>query len=350
MGNSKDQAGWRSRMSALGFGAAPIGNLYTAIPERLAIEAILAALNAGIRYLDTAPYYGFGLSERRVGKALAEFDAVDEVVLSTKVGRRLVELKQPSNQDASKDSRHGFVDAEPFEPVFDYSYGGIMESFEQSLKRLGRSRVDVLLAHDLGRATHGDRHDTYLRQFMDGGYLAMRELKDAGVISAIGLGVNEWEVCAEVLCEAEFDVFLLAGRYTLLDQTALRDFLPVCEKRRLPVIIGAPYNSGALINGTRSGGPVYFNYQAAPDWVIERLRQLELVCTEFSVPLAAAALQFPLAHPQVVSVIPGMANQEQAHASLALLRTGIPPQFWQRLRTTGLLPCTAPIPVLGEAA
>ncbi len=339
------QPDWRSRMSSLGFGAAAIGNLYAAIPEHSAIEAIGAALSAGIRYFDTAPYYGFGLSERRLGAALAQFDAADEVVLSTKVGRRLV----PLNPQQSRGARHGFVDAEPFEPVFDYSYHGVMESFEQSLERLGRSHVDILLAHDLGTVTHGDLHPTYFRQFMEGGYLAMRELRDAGRVSAIGLGVNEWEVCEEAMREAEFDVFLLAGRYTLLDQTSLASFFPRCEERHIPVIIGAPFNSGALITGTRRDGPVYFNYEAAPNWVIERLRQLELACTEFDIPLAAAALQFPLAHPQVVSVIPGLANREQVHATVTSLRTGIPAQFWQLLRAQGLLPPAAPLPIPGAA-
>jgi len=339
------QPDWRSRMSTLGFGAAAIGNLYAAIPEPLAIEAVSAALNAGIRYFDTAPYYGFGLSERRLGAALAQFGAADEVVLSTKVGRRLI----PLNPQQSRGSRHGFVDAEPFEPVFDYSYRGVMESFEQSLERLGRSHVDILLAHDLGTVTHGDLHPTYFRQFMEGGYLAMRELRDAGRVSAIGLGVNEWEVCEEAMREAEFDVFLLAGRYTLLDQTSLASFFPRCEERHIPVIIGAPFNSGALITGTRRDGPVYFNYAAAPNWVIERLRQLELDCTEFDIPLAAAALQFPLAHPCVVSVIPGLANREQVHATVASLRTGIPAQFWQLLRAQGLLPPAAPLPIPGAA-
>ena len=346
MSNRGDQTGWRSRLSTLGFGSAAIGNLYTAISERAAIEAIGAALRAGIRYFDTAPYYGFGLSERRVAAALAEFDAAHEVVLSTKVGRRLVRL---SPGDTAR-SRHGFVDADPFEPVFDYSYRGVMESFEQSLKRLGRSRVDILLAHDLGSTTHGDLHATYLRQFLEGGYLAMRELRDAGMVGAIGLGVNEWEVCAELLREAQFDVFLLAGRYTLLDQTSLSDFFPVCAQRNIPVIVGAPYNSGALISGTRSGAPVYFNYALAPPCVIERLRQLELVCAEFSVPLAAAALQFPLAHPQVISVIPGMASESQVHASVELIRVAIPAQFWHRLRAKGLLPPAAPVPLSGAAA
>jgi D-threo-aldose 1-dehydrogenase len=330
-------------MSTLGFGAAAIGNLYAAIPNHSAIEAIGAALSAGIRYFDTAPYYGFGLSERRLGAALAEFDAGEEVVLSTKVGRRLVRIKG----EPPRGSRHGFVDAEPFEPVFDYSYRGVMESFEQSLERLGRSRVDVLLAHDLGTATHGDLHPQYFREFMEGGYLAMRELRDAGKVSAIGLGVNEWEVCEEALQEGEFDVFLLAGRYTLLDQSSLSSFLPLCAERHIPVIIGAPFNSGALITGTRRDGPVYFNYEAAPNWVIERLRQLELDCTQFDIPLAAAALQFPLAHPQVVSVIPGLASRQQVQATVESLRTGIPPEFWERLRLQGLLPPAAPLPTFG---
>jgi D-threo-aldose 1-dehydrogenase len=343
IGDSTKPAGWRARISTLGFGAAAIGNLYAAIPNDSAIEAIGAALAAGIRYFDTAPYYGFGLSERRLGAALAEFHAADEVVLSTKVGRRLVRVQG----EPPRGSRHGFVDAEPFEPVFDYSYHGVMESFEQSLERLGRSHVDVLLAHDLGTVTHGDLHPKYFRQFMDGGYLAMRELRDAGRVSAIGLGVNEWEVCEEALREAEFDVFLLAGRYTLLDQTSLSSFLPLCAERHIPVIIGAPFNSGALITGTRRDGPVYFNYEAAPDWVIDRLRQLELDCTEFDIPLAAAALQFPLAHPQVVSVIPGLASRQQVEATVESLRTGIPPQFWQLLRAQGLLPPAAPLPTFG---
>jgi D-threo-aldose 1-dehydrogenase len=343
IGDNMNPASWRARMSTLGFGAAAIGNLYAAIPTHSAIEAIGAALTAGIRYFDTAPYYGFGLSERRLGAALAEFDAADEVVLSTKVGRRLVRVKG----EPSKGSRHGFVDAEPFEPVFDYSYHGVMESFEQSLERLGRSRVDVLLAHDLGTVTHGDLHPKYFREFMEGGYRAMRELRDAGRVSAIGLGVNEWEVCEEALREAEFDVFLLAGRYTLLDQTSLLSFLPLCAERHIPVIIGAPFNSGALITGTRRDGPVYFNYEAAPNWVIERLRQLELDCTQFDIPLAAAALQFPLAHPQVVSVIPGLASRQQVEATVESLRTGIPPQFWQLLRAQGLLPPAAPLPTFG---
>jgi len=346
MGNRKDQAGWCSRVSPLGFGAAAIGNLYAAISERTAIEAVDAALRAGIRFIDTAPYYGFGLSERRVGAALAQFDAADEVVLSTKVGRRLVKLSPAT----ASHSGHGFVDAEPYEPVFDYSYGAVMESFEQSLKRLGRSRVDILLAHDLGRMTHGDLHAGFFRQFMEGGYRAMRELRDAGLVSAIGLGVNEWEVCAEILREAELDVFLLAGRYTLLDQTSLSEFLPVCAQRGIRVIIGAPYNSGALVNGTTSGAPVYFNYALAPPWVVEHLRQLEAICTEFAIPLAAAALQFPLAHPQVLSVIPGMASPHQVQASVDLLRVDIPAQFWHRLRAKGLLPATAPTPLSGEAA
>jgi len=335
------QPGWRSRLPTLGFGAAAIGNLYAAVSEEAAIETIRAALNAGIRYFDTAPLYGFGLSERRLGAALAQSAVADDVLLSTKVGRRLV----ASSQHEAQGVRHGFVDAEPFEPVFDYSYDGVMESFEQSLERLGRSRVDLLFAHDLGRVTHGDLHPTYYRQFMEGGYRAMRELKDAGRVSAIGLGVNEWEICEEALRDADFDVLLLAGRYTLLDQTSLLSFLPLCEARDIPVIIGAPFNSGALITGTRGTRPIYFNYEPAPGWVIKRLQQLESLCAEFAVPLAAAALQFPLAHPQVVSVIPGMAGGEQVDATVEFMRFPIPARFWQLLRARGLLPLSAPLPL-----
>ncbi|MDZ5650241.1 aldo/keto reductase [Nitrospirillum sp. BR 11828] len=332
------------RLPPLGFGAAAIGNLYQRVEEGAARAAVAAAVDAGIRYIDTAPHYGFGLSESRLGAVLADLDPREELLLSTKVGRVLV----PVAPDAGP-VRHGFADAAPFEPIFDYSYDGVMRSYAESRRRLGRQRIDLLLAHDLGTLTHGDAHATHFRQFLDGGYRAMRELRDQGAVRAIGLGVNEWQVCLEAMGHADFDVVLLAGRYTLLEQTALDSFFPACAARGVKVIVGGPYNSGILVNGTRGAAPLYYNYEPAPAAIVDRVRRLEAACDRFGVPLAAAALQFPLAHPVVASVIPGMADAAQVAHTRALMDTAIPPALWQALRDEGLLHPEAPIPTAPTA-
>ncbi|MBB6250909.1 aldo/keto reductase [Nitrospirillum iridis] len=323
----------------LGFGAAAIGNLYQPVDDTVAHAAVTAAVAAGIRYIDTAPHYGFGLSESRLGAVLADLDPAEDLLLSTKVGRVLV----PISGDG-QGGRHGFAAAAPYEPVFDYSYDGVMRSYTESRRRLGRDRIDLLLAHDLGTATHGDAHGHHFRQFLDGGYRAMRDLRDEGAVGAIGLGVNEWQVCLEALGHAEFDVVLLAGRYTLLEQTALDTFFPACEARGIKVIIGGPYNSGILVNGTRGATPLHYNYEPAPPAIVDHVRRLEALCDRFGVPLAAAALQFPLAHPAVVSVIPGMADGGQVAQTQALMNVAIPPGLWQALRADGLLHPAAPTP------
>ncbi|WP_044559043.1 aldo/keto reductase [Azospirillum sp. B4] len=329
----------RPPLPPLGFGAAAIGNLYQPVAEDAARAAVAAAVDAGIRYLDTAPHYGFGLSESRLGAALAELDPNGELLLSTKVGRVLV----PVAEDG-QGVRHGFAAAAPFEPVFDYSHDGVMRSYTESRCRLGRGRIDLLLAHDLGVATHGAAHGHHLRQFLDGGYRAMRELRDQGAVGAIGLGVNEWQVCLEAMGHADFDVVLLAGRYTLLEQTALDTFFPACAAKGVRVVVGGPYNSGILVNGTRGNAPLYYNYEPAPAAIVDRVRRLEAVCDRFGVPLAAAALQFPLAHPVVASVIPGMADAAQVAQTTALMDTAIPAGLWQELRAEGLLHPAAPTP------
>jgi D-threo-aldose 1-dehydrogenase len=220
--------------------------------------------------------------------------------------------------------RHVFVGGDAFEPHFDYTYDGVMRSFEQSLRRLRRDRVDILLAHDLGRSTHGAAHETYFRQFLESGYRAMRELREQEVIGAVGIGVNEWEVCVETLRLVDLDVILLAVRYTLLDQSALDFLLPVCAQRDIPVILGGPYNSGILASGSQAAPK--FNYLPAPAPVIERVRKIEDVCRQFDVPLPAAALQFPLAHAQIAAVIPGIGNRAEAlSAREHLMLTGVTP-------------------------
>ena len=319
------------KLPVLGFGAAAIGNLYAAVDEAQAQDAVRAALDAGLSYFDTAPHYGFGLSETRLGAVLPAGAQV-----STKVGRVLVPAPDAGGE------RHGFVDAAPFEPVFDYSHDGVMRSFEASLKRLGRDRIDVLLAHDLGAVTHGDDHPRRLREFLDGGYRAMRALRDSGAVGAIGLGVNEWQVCEEILGHADLDVVLLAGRYTLLEQTALDSFLPLCAAREVSVIVGGPFNSGVLVEG--SARPAHYDYAPAPTAVVERVRALEAVCADHGAPLAAAALQFPLAHGQVVSVIPGIASRAQALQAVSWLQTPLPDGLWSDLHQAGLLHPDAPTP------
>lgn len=332
------------RMSLLGFGAAPIGNLYQPLTDSQANGAVASALKAGIRYFDTAPHYGFGLSETRLGAALAKAAITEPVIVSSKVGRLLV----PSTSTAS--IRHGFADAPPLEPQFDYSYDGVMRSFDASLKRLRRTHIDILLAHDLGPMTHGADHPMRFREFMDGGYRAMSELKAAGQVTAIGLGANEWQICEAALKHGDFDGFLLAGRYTLLEQGACESFLPLCARRGASVILGGPFNSGILATGVKSADsangktPLYYNYEPASQVMIDRVAQLESLCEEFAVPLAAAALQFPAAHPQICSVLAGLASDAQVQQSIIWMNTPIPGELWQRLRECELLHPAAPDP------
>ena len=326
-------------VAALGLGCASLGNLYRTVTDTQARETVRHALDAGLRYLDTAPYYGFGLSERRVGDALRG-ERRDSFVLSTKVGR----LLQPCGPVDENKARHGFCSPMPFEPVYEYSYDGIMRSFEDSLQRLGLNSIDILYVHDIGQVTHGDENTRLFKIAMESGYKALDELRSAGQIRAFGLGVNEYEVCEQALEYGEFDCFLLAGRYTLLEQGALDTFLPRCEARNVSVIIGGVYNSNVLVLGTRSGQTLYYNYEPAPAPVIERVRRLETICDEFQAPLPAAALQFPLAHPAVASVIVGTGNPQRVAHTRELFNHPIPADFWQALRDEGLLHPDAPVP------
>ncbi|CAL4866590.1 Pyridoxal 4-dehydrogenase [Asticcacaulis sp. MM231] len=323
-------------MSRLGFGAAALGNLYRVISDESAQSALSAALAAGIAYVDTAPHYGQGLSERRVGAGLSE-----DITVSTKVGRVLTPVTPPP---PSGTERHGFIDGDPFEPNFDYTYDGVMRSFEASQARLKRERIDILLAHDLGEVTHGDDAKGHMKAFLDGGYRAMRALKDQALVGAIGLGVNESQVCEEVMAQVEIDAILLAGRYTLLEQTTLDRFLPACQAKNISIILGGPFNSGILVEGIKGDTVPHYNYEAAPPDIINRVRALQTVCAAHGVPLAAAALQFPLAHPAVACVIPGMADAAQVKANVALFETEIPAALWDDLKSEGLLHDAAPIP------
>lgn len=327
-------------LGPLAFGAASIGNLYRAVPDEQALAVVRRAWDAGVRYFDTAPHYGFGLSEKRLGAALAELDPDQTAIISTKVGRRL----DPRPDADLSAVRQAFVTPEPYESVFDYSYDAVMRSHEDSLKRLGRERVDILYAHDIGSFAHGDDHPRLFAEFLDGGYRAMCELRASGAVSAIGLGVNEVAVCEEMLAAGDVDLLMLAGRYTLLEQDPLDRLLPLCAERGVRLVIAGPYNSGILAKGVRGGGIPNFNYEPAPAAIVERVGRIEAFCAAHGVPLAAAALQFPLAHPQVAAVVPGMGTVGQVDDALTLIRHPIPAAFWSDLRAAGLIRPDAPVP------
>jgi D-threo-aldose 1-dehydrogenase len=331
------------RVSEIGFGAAPLGNLYRPLADNVARETLATALDCGLGYVDTAPYYGFGLSERRVGDAIR---GRPDTVISTKVGR----LLRPSPNESGMGERHGFHAALPFEPVYDYSYDGIMRSHAASLDRLGLARIDILYVHDIGAVTHGNRQGEMFSQLTQGGgFKALQSLKDQGAITAFGIGVNEVAACLDCLEVADLDAILLAGRYTLLEQGALDKLLPECARRGTSIIIGGVFNSGILATGTRSKTVPCYNYGPAPAAVVERVQRIEQICDRHQVPLPAAALQFVLAHPQVASVIPGLDSPERVHAIRRFHQTPIPPDFWAALRQGGLLHPDAPLPGLESA-
>ena len=325
-------------VTELGVGAAPFGNLYRQVSSDDAEATLRAALTAGFRYVDTAPYYGFGLSERRVGDAVR---GASDVVVSTKVGRLL--SAAPEVRDATE--RHGFHSPMPFEPEYDYSYDGIMRSWEASLQRLGLARVDILLVHDIGRLTHQDRHQATFDQLTSGGgFKALEELRAGRAIRAFGLGVNETAVCHEAMKHAHLDVVLLAGRYTLLEQGALDALFPACAVSGTCVIVGGPYNSGILATGTRGHQTMYYDYGIAPKSVVERVQNIESCCDRHGISLPCAALRFPLGHPQVASVIPGLGSAQRIQQTLELYRREIPDAFWEDLKANGLLRADAPVP------
>lgn len=322
-------------LTAMGFGGASIGNLYTATTDAAAAETLNAALDAGMRYFDTAPFYGLGLSETRIGQTLG---ARKDLTLSTKVGRLLHDC--PPEQATPE----MYVNVPSRRITFDYSYDGIMRSYGASLGRLGGLRPDILLLHDIDPGTHGqDVSDGHLRALFDGGgYRALSELRENGDIAAIGAGVNDWKICERLLGEADFDGFLLAGRYTLLEQDALDSFLPLCVKRDVGIILGGPYNSGILATGAVAGAR--YNYMPAESAILDRVRKIEAVCADHNVPLIAAALQFVLGHSAVRSVIPGAANAQEVKSNVAVFKTPIPDSLWTDLQTAGLIRPDAPLP------
>ncbi|WP_321489254.1 aldo/keto reductase [uncultured Hyphomonas sp.] len=317
-----------------GLGAAGLGNLYTAIPDDAAQQALDAAHAAGFDYIDTAPFYGHGLSEQRVGAYLAASGA--RPVLSTKVGRRL----ESANGRPVPDN--GFAAPAPFIPQFDYSEAGIRAAFDGSRERLGVQSVDMLFLHDIGRMTHADAHEAVMAQAFEEALPAMEAMKSEGLTKWIGLGVNEIEVCEDVLARVRLDVLLLAGRYTLLEHDASTPFLNACEQAGVKIVIGGAFNSGLL--AASGDEPLHYNYVEAPDWAVERVRKLRNVCTRYDVELPALALQFCRAHPAVASVIPGARTAAQVQQVSDWTRAKIDPDVWTALKEEGLISADAVVP------
>ena len=321
-------------VSLLGVGTAPFGSNACEDTDVSIADAFAHLYDAGLRYFDTAPFYGLGVAEHRFGACLRAIDR-RSVVISTKVGR----LLKPIGGGTTPGVRSG---AAPFEVAFDYSYDGTMRSLEHSLQRLCTNAVDIVLIHDVNRRWQGDLVEQRYREAMSGAHRALSDLRAAGTIKAFGVGVNDWNSLLRFAADGDFDCFMLAGRYTLLDHTALETFMPDCERRGISVLMAAPFNSGILATGARPGA-TFFYTEAEPE-IVSRTRRIEAVCARHGVAIAAAALQFPLAHPSVASVVTGMRTAAEADANVAHCRAAIPRAFWDELKHEQLIAADAPVP------
>ena len=318
-------------VNRLGLGGAPLAGLYQGVSNEQAGRVINTYLGHGLGFFDTAPLYGSGVSETRLGAVLSarvrgDGNGRDAFVLATKMGRLLV-------PDPARDQDVWSDDLPPVGPVFDYSYDGTLRSLEESLVRLGLDRVDILHIHD---------PDNHYDEAMKGSYRALVRMRDEGVIRAVGAGMNQAKMLARFAVEGDFDCFLCAGRYTLVDHTALKRLLPLCEERNISMILGGPYNSGILAQGAVDGAK--FDYRKAPSRIMDRVRRIEEICGRHGTPLKAAALQFPLAHPAVAAVIPGARSPAEVDENVKMFEFEIPADFWTELREEGLVPDAAPTP------
>ncbi|OGG52268.1 MAG: pyridoxal 4-dehydrogenase [Candidatus Handelsmanbacteria bacterium RIFCSPLOWO2_12_FULL_64_10] len=325
-------------VTGMGFGGAPLGELFERVGEADAQATLQAAWDAGVRYFDTAPFYGYGKSEHRIGGFLRERPR-KEFVLSTKVGRVL-----RATRDLDRFDRGMWVGGLPFEVAFDYSYDGIMRSYEDSLQRLGLSSVDLLLIHDLDHLFHvtEERVSAYVAQLLTSGWRALDELRDSGQIKGVGAGINRLGAIPRFLDHVDLDFFIVAMPYTLLDQKVLDVEFPRCAERGVGVVIGAVFASGILATGPVEGAR--YAYAPASAEVLEKTRRIEAVCRRHNVPLPAAALQFPLAHPVVAAVIPGGFKPGHVQSNARLFRHPIPAGLWADLKAEGLLREDAPTP------
>jgi D-threo-aldose 1-dehydrogenase len=313
-------------VSRLGFGSTGLGGLFRASSDADAVATIDAAWTAGLRHYDTAPQYGSGLAESRVGLGLKARPR-GEFTLSTKIGKLLRPV------DKAPDGI--FVGAPPFEVTYDYSYDGAMRSLEASLKRLGLSRVDVLLIHDVNRKYHGTRVMERLDEALAGACKALAKLRDEGVIGAFGPALNEVDINLEFAKRAPIDCIMLPARYTLLDQSAAKELLPLCVEKKISVMVAAPFDSGILATGAVAGAT--YNYQPATPEILDRVARIERICRDHGVALAAAALQFPLRHAAIANVVSGMRTPDEVAQNLALMRVAIPDALWETLAREKLI-------------
>jgi D-threo-aldose 1-dehydrogenase len=329
-------------VSVVGFGGAPLGDLYAKLDEAAALSTVRAALAAGITLVDTSPHYGNGLSEHRCGAGLRGVPR-DSYVLSTKVGRWMNPLQHGGTAVGQGVAAPGFAGGLPHKAIIDYSYDGAMRSFEQSLLRLGVDRVDILLIHDVDVWTHGKGAiEARFKEAMGGAYLALAKLREEGTVKAIGVGINEAEMCERFAKAGDFDTMLLAGRYTLLEQSALDSFMPLAVKRGIGLMLGGVFNSGILATGAVPGAR--HDYKPAPPDIMARVQRIEGVCRAHGVKLADAALRFPLGHQAVASVVLGAVTPLEVERNMAALAAPIPAALWSDLKSEGLLRSDAPTP------
>ena len=330
--------GLELEFTELGFGGGPLGNLYRPMTEKEARVTLEAVWATGCRYFDTAPLYGLGLSETRLNGFLRPKPR-NSYLISTKVGR-LLTLCEPQDRTGPG----AFFETPSRRERFDYSYDGVMRSLEFSLERLGLDQVDIVYVHDIDVTTHGSKEaaDARIKEFMSGGYRALDQLRASGAVKAIGAGINEWEIAERLARAGDFDIFLLAGRYTLLEQDALTSFLPLCGEKNIAVVIGGPFNSGILATGVKAD--THYNYGPAPDEVKDRVRRIQQICKSFKVALPEAALRFPLGHPAVVSVIPGVQRASEVRRNAAMMSAKPPAALWRALKAEKLMREDAPTP------
>lgn len=324
------------RVTVLGMGGVAVADLYEKVPEAQAHATVERAFNLGVRLFDTAPLYGHGLSEHRLGHVLRNKRRGD-YVLATKVGRW---LKPTPPEQVDRGQWAGGLN---MQPVYDYSYDGTMREVEHSLQRLGIERVDILFIHDVDIWTHGpDGYQARYREAVDGAYRALADLRSQGVVKAIGMGVNEVEPCVRLATDCDPDVFLLAGRYTLLEQAGLDDLMPLARRKRFSFLLGGPYNSGILATGAVPGAK--YNYKPAPPEITDRVRRIEAVCLRHQTPLKAAAIRFPLGLPEVASIVPGAARPDEVEENVDLITRPIPADLWVELKAEELLKEDCPVP------
>jgi len=330
------------RVSAIGFGSAPLGDLYAKLDEEGAIATVKAAVTAGVTLFDTSPHYGNGLAEHRVGAGLRGVPR-DSYVLSTKVGRWMDPLRSGGTAVAPGAAAPGFAGGLKHKAVIDYSRDGTLRAFEQSLLRLGAERIDIVLIHDVDVWTHGEQAiEARFKEAMEGAYVALSRLREEGLVKAIGVGINETRMCERFARAGDFDAMLLAGRYTLLEQGALDGFLALAAQKGIGLMLGGVFNSGILATGAVAGA--HYNYRPAPPEILAKTGRLEKVCRAHGVALADAALRFPLGHEAVASVVLGAVSAEEISRNTASLARAIPAGLWSDLKAEGLLRPDAPTP------